>query len=748
MHDACAEDKLSRESLGIEVARLKALRRDHVLDAPSEGIDKITEIAANLLDAPIALINMVDDAREWSQPGFGTHGEQNKLYTDLCAAVTLQDSPYIIYDTKTDPRTKDHALVQGESGIHFYAGVPLKTHDQHKIGCLCVIDHRPRFFSEKQIKLLGDLALLAVEHIELLNKQKDHQKILEIETRFRLTELQNKLILDSAADGILVIDLNGTIVVENAAASRLLHWPESGLLGRNAHITMHHHHADNTVYPKSECPSLQTLVDGQPRQVSTEVFWRRDGSCFPVEYSTNPLIDLEGVLCGVTVVFKDITNRKLNEAKIQRLAYFDALTDLPNRTLFIDRLSQEIKKAHRDHLGVALMFIDLDHFKEINDTLGHDIGDLLLIEASQRLITCIRNSDTVARLGGDEFTVIVSDITHKGAEELVAQNILDVLTKPFKIKNETIYLSASIGITIYPDNALTTDELLKNADQAMYAAKRAGRNRYHYFQLSMQLESQTRLHLINDLHNALDQQEFFLVYQPIVEMATGRVKKAEALIRWQHPVKGMVSPAQFIPVAEKTGLIVRLGQWVFEEAVIQVKALESLGIENFQISINKSPVQFTEFKGTHQHWFDHLSNNGLTGENVCIEITEGLLLDATNEVTDKLVAFMNAGMQVALDDFGTGYSSLAYLKKFSIDYIKIDQSFVKNLNADADEYALCEAIIVMAHKLGIKVIAEGVETKLQHDLLLKAGCDYAQGYYLSKPMNIKEFHEYLLIKQS
>ncbi|WP_020166545.1 MULTISPECIES: sensor domain-containing phosphodiesterase [Methylotenera] len=744
-----SDNKLNRETLGIEIARLKALRRYHILDTPSDGVlDKITEIAAHLLNFPIALINMVDDERIWSKSHYGTHVKEYQLHSELCASVVLQDTPYIIYDAKTDPRTKEHPLVNSATGIEFYAGVQLKTHDHHNIGSLCVIDYQPRSISNDQIKMLQDLAVLAMEHIELLIKQKDHQEILEIETRFRLTELQNQLILDSAAEGIHVINLEGTIVVENAAASRLLGWPEGGLLGKNAHITMHHHHADELFYPKSECPILQTLVDGLPRQVSTEVFWRKDGTFFPVDYSTNPLIDLDGKLCGVTVVFRDITDRKLNEAKIQRLAYFDPLTDLPNRTLFIDRLGQEIKKAHRDHVRVALMFIDLDHFKEINDSLGHDVGDLLLIEAAQRLVSCVRNSDTVARLGGDEFTVILSDIAQKGSEEIVAQNILNVLTQPFKIKKETIYLSSSIGITIYPDNALTTDELLKNADQAMYAAKKAGRNRYHYFQAEMQIESQTRLHLITDLHNAVDNKEFFLVYQPIIELATGHVKKAEALIRWQHPVKGMVSPAQFIPVAEKTGLIVRLGQWVFEEAVKQVKTLESFGIEDFQISINKSPVQFTEFKGTHQHWFEHLSQNGLTGENICIEITEGLLLDATNEVTDKLVAFMNAGMQVALDDFGTGYSSLAYLKKFSIDYIKIDQSFVKNLNADADDYALCEAMIVMAHKLNIKVIAEGVETKLQHDLLLKAGCDYAQGYYLSKPMNVKDFHQYLLSKQS
>ena len=743
-----ARDKLSSENLEVELTRVKALRHYLILDTASDSVlDKITGIAAQLLEMPAALINMVDDACVWNKSRYRTHVKESQLYSELCASVVSQDKPYIIDDAKTDPRTKDHPLVQGPCGIGFYAGAQLRSHGGHKIGSLCVIDYQARSITHDQVRILQDLALLAMEHIELSVKQKDRQEILDIETQFRLTELQNQLILDSAAEGIHVIDLEGMIVVENAAASRLLGWPQGGLLGKNAHVTMHHHHEDKLFYPKSECPILQTLIDGQPRQVSTEVFWRKDGTFFPVEYSTNPLMDLDGNLCGVTVVFRDITDRKLNEAKIQRLAYFDPLTDLPNRTLFVDRLGQEIKKAHRDKAQVVLMFIDLDHFKEINDSLGHDVGDLLLIEAAKRLISCVRHSDTVARLGGDEFTIILGNISQEGSEEIVAQNILNVLSQPFKINQETIYLSSSIGITIYPDNALTTDQLLKNADQAMYAAKKAGRNRYQYFQAEMQIESQTRLHLITDLHNAVEKEQFFLVYQPIIELATGQVKKAEALIRWQHPTKGMISPAQFIPVAEKTGLIVRLGQWIFEEAVKQVKTLECLGIENFQISINKSPVQFTEFKGTHQHWFEHLLDNGLTGENVCIEITEGLLLDATNEVTDKLVAFMDAGMQVALDDFGTGYSSLAYLKKFSIDYIKIDQSFVKNLTAEADDYALCEAIIVMAHKLNIKVIAEGVETKLQHDLLLNAGCDYAQGYYLSKPMNDGDFHQYLLSKQ-
>lgn len=737
--------------LGLDVAsaknaaRLAALRELKILDTPPELVlDRLTALAARLLGVPVVLVDLVDDRRIWAKAHFGTDVSEYPLLPGFCASAVLQDAPFVIDDASTDPRSAGHPLVQGENGVRFYAGVPLKTQDNHNIGTFCIIDFKPRSLSPAQLQMLEDLAFIAMHWIALGAKANRIDENADIQAKFKLTELQNQLILNSAAEGIHVIDLNGTVIVENAAAVHLLGWEQGGLLGKPAHATIHHHRADRSVYPQSKCPIYKTLEDGISRHVSDEVFWRKDGSCFPVEYSTSALRDLDGKLYGTTIVFRDIAARKAVEENVQRLAYYDMLTGLPNRSLFIDRLEQELIKTQRRRQRMALMFIDLDNFKEINDTLGHQIGDQLLVEAALRLNGCVRGSDTVARLGGDEFTVIQAEIHVPADAERAAQCILKQMARPFVLEGETIYLSASIGITVFPDDAATTDELIRNADQAMYAAKKAGRNRYQYFTASMQENAQSRLRLLADLHGGLERQEFFLVYQPIVELASGKVRKAEALLRWRHPQRGMVSPAEFIPVAEKSGLIVAIGQWVFEQAAAEIKRLRQWHIEDFQISVNKSPVQFNAMEDVHSDWFVHLKAAGLGGENICVEITEGLLLDASASVQEKLLAFSEAGMQVALDDFGTGYSSLSYLKKFSIDYLKIDQSFVQNLSPDADDYALCEAIIVMAHKLNIEVIAEEVETEQQYRLLLDAGCDYGQGYYFSRPLSQQDFEQYLL----
>lgn len=726
-----------------ELARLQELRSFDVLDtAPDATLDAITTLAARLLGVPIALINIVDAERIWAKSHFGTDVTEYQFTPGLCSSAILEDQPYIVQDAKTDPRTANHPLVI-EEGVSFYVGIPLKTQKHFNIGTLCVIDFKPRLITPDELQTLQELAVIAIKIIQSAATEKRYNQIQHIEKEFKLTELQNQLILNSTVEGIHVIDLQGMVIVENLSASRLLGRVEGDLLGRHAHSTMHHHHADYTEYDVSDCPIYKTLKDGLPRTVSNEVFWRKDGTCFPVEYSTSPLKDLDGNICGTTVVFRDITTRRANEARIQQLAYYDALTGLPNRTLFIDRLEQEIKKSYRNNSHMSLMFIDLDRFKEINDTLGHYIGDQLLVEVAKRLKSCVRESDTVARLGGDEFTIISTDLLEVSAEELIVQNILAVLARPFTLNNETVYLSASIGITVYPNDGVTSEELLKNADQSMYAAKRAGRNRYHYFTASMQDHANSRLRLVTDLHNAIKNKEFYLMYQPIVNLITGEVKKAEALIRWQHPTKGLISPLEFIAVAEEVGLIVDIGQWVFEEAVQQISRLQQLGVYDFQISINKSPVQFSAANDHHHAWFNHLAAMGLTGDNICVEITEGLLLDASKGIKEKLQAFRDAGIQVSLDDFGTGYSSLSYLNQYAIDYIKIDRSFVINLSQNTSDFALCEAIIAMAHKLNMKVVAEGIETELQKNLLMQAGCDFAQGYYLSKPLSTTDFEAYL-----
>ncbi len=468
-----------------------------------------------------------------------------------------------------------------------------------------------------------------------------------------------------------------------------------------------------------------------------------DGSTHWMRMRFQSLADGQGRKYRLTGVSQDITEKKRSEEMIWQQANFDALTGLPNRRMFQDRLEHEMKKSHRDGLPLALMFIDLDKFKEVNDTLGHDKGDILLVEAARRITGCVRESDTVARLGGDEFTVILSELTDTNSVERIAQAIIDAQVAPFQLGEERAFVSASIGITLYPDDATNLEMLMSNADQAMYASKSSGRNRFSYFTRSLQEAALSRMRMINDLRGALAGNQFELHYQPIVELANGHIHKAEALIRWRHPVRGLTNPAEFIMLAEDSGMIVEIGDWVFREAVQQVKRLREIHHPEFQISVNKSPVQFHNDTRFFQNWRPYLQQLGLPGQCLTVEITESLLLDATASVKEKLLDLRDAGIQVALDDFGTGYSSLSYLKKFDIDYIKIDRSFVRNLSATSDDMVLCEAIIVMAHKLGLKVIAEGIETPTQRHLLTAAGCDYGQGYLFTQPLPAAAFERLL-----
>ncbi len=472
---------------------------------------------------------------------------------------------------------------------------------------------------------------------------------------------------------------------------------------------------------------------------------RKDGSQIPVEVTAS-YINHDGNEYSLAVV-QDIRKHKAAEALIWKQANFDALTELPNRQMFYDRLNHEIKKSHRESLPMALLFLDLDRFKEVNDSLGHDMGDLLLKEATKRIQRCVREADTVSRLGGDEFTIILGELKDCHAVERITKAVLTQLAIPFDLAGSLAYISVSIGITFYPDDALTADALIKNADQAMYAAKAQGRNRFHYFTPQMQEAAQKRLMLINDLHIAVEKQQFSLYYQPIIELSTGKIYKAEALIRWQHPTQGMISPAEFIPVAEETDLIVRLGQWVFLEATRQLSSWHQV-CPKFQLSINTSPLQFQRQATLSEDWIAHLNSLNLPRNSMVVEITEGLLMDVSSSVKQQLLDFGRSGIQVAMDDFGTGYSSLSYLKKFDIDYIKIDQSFVRNMESDSNDLALCEAIIVMAHKLGIRVIAEGVETQAQCDLLIAMGCDYGQGYLFSRPIVADAFLALLTSQQN
>ncbi len=551
----------------------------------------------------------------------------------------------------------------------------------------------------------------------------------EDETRLRAT-------IETALDAVVQMDAAGIIIGWNGQAEKIFGWTHEEAVGRALNETI-----IPFQYREAHVQGLKRFLHsgaGPFLNARIEITaLHRDGHEFPVELAITP-IQTAGKY-EFSAFIRDITRQKSSEELIWKQANFDTLTGLPNRRMFYDRLEQDVKKAYRASLKIALLFIDLDKFKEVNDTLGHSMGDILLAEAARRIGECVRDTDTVARLGGDEFIVILAKLDDVGSAERVAGSILQKLGEPFRLGDELAHVSASIGITLYPDDATGVEDLLKNADQAMYMAKDKGRNRFSYFTQAMQQAAQNRLRLVSDLRGALEANQFRVYYQPIVDLTTGSINKAEALIRWQHPERGLISPAEFIPLAEETGLIVEIGDWVFKESARQIKHWRMLHNAAFQISVNMSPVQFRSTDCACNIWVSYLRELELPGQSMVIEITEGLLLDIDANVTDKLRGFRDAGIQISIDDFGTGYSSLSYLKKFDIDYLKIDQSFVRDLADDPDDMALSEAIIVMAHKLGLKVIAEGVETEAQRKLLADAGCDYAQGYLYSRPVPAGEF---------
>jgi diguanylate cyclase (GGDEF)-like protein/PAS domain S-box-containing protein len=545
-------------------------------------------------------------------------------------------------------------------------------------------------------------------------------------------------IYQASSEAIMVTDENNRIIEINPAFTRITGYTLEEVAGKNPNILQSGKH-DKEFYRVM----WQAILNEGGWQ--GEIWDRRKNGMLYAKWATiNVLYHTDGSVYRHVAQFSDITEKKQQDELILRQASFDTLTGLPNRRLFRDRLEIEIKKADKNRAGLplALLYLDLDRFKEINDTLGHAKGDILLVEAARRIRKCVRETDTVARLGGDEFTVILPEVGDQSQPERIALAISGELEKPFDLGDGHIgYVSASVGITLYPNDAGNYEELVKHADQAMYAAKSLGRNRFSFFTASMQQGAREKLALTNDLRQALARNELQVYYQPILELGSGRITKAEALLRWKHPARGMVSPAVFIPLAEEAGLIYEIGEWVFRQSIAQVAEWYKLFGNIIQVSVNKSPAQF-EHPGKHT-WAEQMKKLGLPGNGITVEITEGLLFKESAKAKERLLEFRNSGIEVSIDDFGTGFSSLSYLKQFDIDYIKIDRSFVKDLEQDQDDKALTEAIIVMAHKLGIKTIAEGVETEAQRDLLASFGCDYWQGFLYSPAVPADEFRKLL-----
>lgn len=504
---------------------------------------------------------------------------------------------------------------------------------------------------------------------------------------------------------------------------------------------------------RSEC-NERAVIDAMREGVSTKGTWsgeylirRKDGSEFPALLTIDTFADSTLGEPRRVVLIHDMTEKKRAEEVIWRQANFDALTDLPNRHMFYNRLRHEIARARQASTQLALLFIDLDRFKEVNDTLGHDQGDVLLKEIARRISAIVRGTDTVARLAGDEFTIILPDLPDAGAATPIIRALLARIAAPLQLGEESVEVSASIGVALYPRDADSAESLLVRADQAMFAAKSAGRNQWAVFTPALQRAEQERLRVTSDLRVALTQGQLAVHYQPIVDLLTGKVRKAEALIRWTHPVRGEIDPADFIPVAEDSGLIVEIGKWVLNQALDQLTQWHATLDNTLQVSVNKSPLEFRAHQSSNESWPKVVERRGLPPHSLVVEITEGSLMADSAEVVEHLHEFRRAGVDIALDDFGTGYSSLSYLKRFDINYIKIDQSFVRSLADDPKDIALCSAIVSMAHALRIKVIAEGIETEEQKAILVAAGCDYGQGHLFCPPVPPAAFAAFVVKRQ-
>jgi diguanylate cyclase (GGDEF)-like protein/PAS domain S-box-containing protein len=723
--------------------QLRERSRNQVLEMLSNGVSLVTilekiidQVESDNPDMVCTILLLDEDEKTLVIGGtqsladnfdFYIHGIKIEDGVACSGAAVLMESRIVVEDILTHPKWYKFHGTAKKLNLRSFWSEPVYASDGVFQGVFCVYRRKHHLPDDMECYTVEEAVKLVAISIE----QNRSSEALQLAAS----------VYENTSEAMMIVDDKNHIMAINPAFTEVTGYSAEEVIGKDPGMLAFGDQAKGFYKELWATLSSAGVWRGEIRGR------RKNGDEFIELLTINTIYDVNGKVHRRILLFSDITERKKADSIIWRQANYDALTKLPNRRLFQDRLEQGIKVASREKTKLALLFIDLDRFKEINDTLGHHMGDKLLVEAAQRISLCLRETDTVARLGGDEFTVILNellDVSHIG---VVSEKIIKAVSKPFQLQNKHLYVSASVGVTVYPDDAVSSEELLKNADQAMFAAKQNGRNRVNYFTKSMQEDAQRRMELTCDIHQALKEDQFSIYYQPIVSLSSGRIQKAEALLRWQHPQRGFISPADFIPVAEDTGAIHEIGTKVFMSAAQQVKVWRSNYDPHFQVNINISPVQFLADGVVKDDWLIYLFQNNISPKGIVIEITEGVLLQTSSNIDEKLNQLRDADIQVAIDDFGTGYSSLAYLKRFDIDYLKLDKSFVDNLETDDDDLVLSEAIVVMAHKLGIRVVAEGVETEAQRDILKKIGCDCAQGYLFAKPMQADDF-EALLIKET
>jgi diguanylate cyclase (GGDEF)-like protein/PAS domain S-box-containing protein len=565
----------------------------------------------------------------------------------------------------------------------------------------------------------GAIDSFAIAMRDITDRKKAERRVQESEQRYKSLFEQN-------SDAIFSLDFSGRFLSVNPAVEQTSGYTPSELLNKPYTSIM---------VPEDVALAQQSFeraaTQGEPEQTELTIF-HKHGHRVELSVNTMPIV-IDQEIVGVYGIAKDITEKKRAEHLINHMAYHDSLTDLPNRRLFKDRLTQALEQtiAHEEQL--AILFIDLDRFKIINDSLGHAFGDLVLQCVAERLSSCVREHDLVARMGGDEFTVLLPKLADSEDVLGIAQRLLETINQPMEINGQELHITPSIGISRYPQDGQDTETLMKHADTAMYKAKETGKNNFQFYAPTMNMLAFEQMELENELRKALERQEFVLYYQPQVNVSTGKIIGMEALIRWQHPDKGLLAPGHFISIAEENGMIVPIGEWVLRQACHDCKSWQAAGLPPIRVAVNLSLIQFQK-NNLCETVTNILEETGLDPQYLELEITESIAMQNTDQVIQKLEELVNLGIEISIDDFGTGFSSLSYLKKFPIHKLKIDRSFVSDITTDPDDASIVSAIIAMALSLKLDLIVEGVETKEQQNYLHELGCHEMQGFLFSRPV--------------
>lgn len=742
-----------------EGARLEALLRYGILDTPpDEMFDGMTFLAAKICGTPFASIGFIDQNREWFKSKIGWEVIETKRDLSFGAHTVLQSEPLMIPDLLADKRFAENPFVMPPHPLRFYAGLPLTTAEGLAVGALSVYDRSVRVLHPDQVRGLKILARQIMTQLDLGRKAAStgrdlserrwaDQQLLQsgkpvrmigammditqrrrAEEALHKSEAENRALIDAIPDLMFRISSNGAFLDVKGSKDFNPGILTPDCVGKKI----------EDVFPKEVAEQAMHYVIRALKNGGTQNFeYQLPSNDFLRDYEARIVVSGED---EVLAIVREITERKAQAAVLEYQALHDSLTDLPNRTLLYDRLQQAILSGHRQSRLLALLLMDLDHFKDVNDTLGHHHGDMLLQQVGQRLRGTLRESDTVARLGGDEFAILISALADVKDVPLVTEKILQALEAPFILEGNILDIGASIGIALFPDHGEYADLLIQRADVAMYLAKEAGGG-YAIYSSEQDQNSPRRLALRGELRQAIENGDLFLLYQPKINLQTSNVIGVEALVRWRHPRLGTVPPDQFIPLAEHTGLIKPLTLWVLNAALSQCRSWREAGVD-LGVAVNLSARNLQDPQVSDQI-ADLLETWNVPPQMLELEITESVIMADPVRAMEILTRLSKMGVRLSIDDFGTGYSSLGYLKKLPVDEIKIDKSFVKEMAIDGDDTVLVRSIIDLAHNLGLQVIAEGVEDQETWDALVMLGSDAAQGYFMSRPIPADELGRWL-----